>query len=86
MTSDYNLFHHPVLGLIVSIFMTVLGHQLPYVTCELHLQFPVIIVQTLQCFAWLGGGVVACITIFEWLKKQKWVKKHRKDLRKKLTL
>lgn len=68
---QHELSEQPFIGFLFSAFFYTIG----LLSNVLLFELPLIIMQLFQISAWATGIFVGCITIFEWIKKNKFFKK-----------
>lgn len=63
---------HTAIGTGISCACIALAESAESVAANLlHITMPPIVMQSAQVFAWLAGGIAACVTIFSWYEKRK---------------
>jgi len=58
---------HPKMGTISAILLTAFGTFQPL----MEMQLPIIVMQSIQVFAWLLGGMASGFTIIGWMRKNR---------------
>lgn len=67
----HSIQHHPVIALVITVINGVLGFMLPKIAMVAELHIPPIVIELLQCGAFISGMAVGVITVYTFFKKNK---------------
>lgn len=71
MTHDFidSIQLHPSFGAKLAILNIIIAEIISPVFIAMEIQMPLIVMQVLQCIAWIIGSVVGLLSIYSWYMK-----------------